>query len=162
MIKVLSLFLILLVPLMSRGQESAQAGGVQFDKDEMLKRVNEARSESRLCGQERQEATHEVGWDKKLTRAAKKHANDMEENQFFDHTGSDGSTVVLRVEREEYIWRAVGENVAQGPRTVSDAMKGWLESPGHCRNIMNPDFREMGAAVSDDGKYWVQVFAAPR
>ena len=56
MIKVLSLLLILLMPVMSRGQENGKAGEVQFDKDEMLKLVNEARSESRLCGQERQEA----------------------------------------------------------------------------------------------------------
>lgn len=86
----------------------------------------------------------------------------MADNDFFDHTGSDESTVVVRVEREKYLWRAVGENVAMGPRSVPQAVEGWLDSPGHCSNIMNGDFTEMGAALSHNGQYWVQVFAAPR
>ena len=46
-------------------------------------------------------------------------------------------------------------------------MAGWLASPGHCSNIMNPDFTEMGAAYAIDkssaaGSYWTQVFGTPR
>jgi uncharacterized protein YkwD len=41
-----------------------------------------------------------------------------------------------------------------------EAMKEWLNSPGHCTNIMNPAFTEMGAWIS--GLYWTQVFAQPQ
>lgn len=162
MIRILSLFLMLVVSSMARGQTNENSGDVQFDKDEMLQLVNEARSETRRCGGQKHEATHPLGWNEKLARTAQAHANDMAEHDFFDHTGSDGSTIVLRVERQDYVWGAVGENVAMGPRTVAGVVEGWLESPGHCSNIMNPDFREMGAAISDEDQYWVQVFGAPR
>ncbi|MGM0375741.1 MAG: CAP domain-containing protein [Bacteroidota bacterium] len=162
MIKIFSFLLLMIFSSLTRGQANENSGETQFDKDEMLQLVNEARAESRRCGGTKHEATHPLGWNEKLAQAALVHANDMAENEFFDHTGSDGSTIVERIEREDYVWRAAGENVAMGPRTVADVVEGWLESPGHCSNIMNPDFREMGAAISDDGQYWVQVFATPR
>ena len=51
--------------------------------------------------------------------------------------------------------------------TAREAVDGWLASPGHCANIMEPRFRETGIALavgraSDRPTYWVQVFAAPK
>lgn len=76
------------------------------------------------------------------------------------HTGSDGSSPVQRIDREGYSWSALGENVAFGYRNVASVMAGWLASPGHCSNIMNPNFTQLGAAEVD--YYWTQVFARPR
>jgi uncharacterized protein YkwD len=62
----------------------------------------------------------------------------------------------------------VGENIASGQRTVEDAVASWLDSPGHCANIMNPAFTDMGAAYAIDPRnrnrtaYWTQVFGTPR
>ena len=59
-----------------------------------------------------------------------------------------------------------GENIASGQRTVEEAMASWLDSPGHCANIMNPDFREMGAAYAINPQnqnrtaYWTQEFGS--
>jgi uncharacterized protein YkwD len=45
---------------------------------------------------------------------------------------------------------------------------GWLSSPGHCANLMNPRYTEMGAAYGLNSArkstypYWTQVFGAPR
>ena len=67
-----------------------------------------------------------------------------------------------------YRWVRVGENIASGQRTVEDAVASWLDSPGHCANIMNPAFTEMGAAYAINPQsrnrtaYWTQVFGAPR
>lgn len=141
--------------------QSSKEAAVEFDKREMLEQVNEARMEKRRCGGTRHAAVPPLTWNAKLAQAAQKHANDMAENNFFGHEGSDKSSLVDRIEREKYQWRAVGENVAMGQRSVVQVVEGWLESPGHCSNIMNGDFTEMGAALSHDGKYWVQVFAAP-
>jgi uncharacterized protein YkwD len=91
----------------------------------------------------------------------------MANKKFFDHRGSDGSTVGPRAARVGYKWRTVGENIAVGVETPEDVVQGWLDSPGHCANIMAPGFTEMGIAFvvdrkSEAGIYWTQVFAAPR
>lgn len=82
------------------------------------------------------------------------------------HTGSDGSTVSKRVEKLGYTWHSVGENISAGRETSEQVVLGWLESPGHCANIMNPTFTEIGAACSRNksttyGTYWTLVLASP-
>jgi uncharacterized protein YkwD len=80
----------------------------------------------------------------------------------------DGSTPADRATRAGYPWRLVGENIASGNRTPQEAVQAWLDSPGHCANLMNPGFTEMGAAYAIDPHsenqtpYWTQVFARPR
>ncbi len=91
--------------------------------------------------------------------AAQAHADDMKTNDYFSHTAPDGSTVGTRVTRTGYRWSWVGENIARGYEDVGDVgtvMAGWLESDGHCANLINPGFSELG--VGKRGDYWVQVF----
>jgi uncharacterized protein YkwD len=141
------------------------------DTREVSERVvdlaNEARSRSRRCGSKSFPAAPPLTLAAKLTRAAREHAQDMAKHSELAHEGSDGSTPAQRVTREGYAWRTVGENVAAGPTTADEVMAGWLASPGHCENLMDPRFTEMGLAytvdsTSDSGVYWAQVFAAPR
>ena len=66
-----------------------------------------------------------------------------------------------------YRERLVGENIAYGPKSVEEVVQGWLDSTGHCENIMDPRFAEMGIGyaagkASRRGLYWVQLLAAPR
>ena len=85
----------------------------------------------------------------------------MSFNNFFSHTGSNGSSVGDRVTAEGYNWTNVGENIASGQTTPEAALESWLNSPGHCANIMNPDFTELGAGIeSPNGTLWTQVFAS--
>ncbi|NLO78992.1 MAG: CAP domain-containing protein [Xanthomonadaceae bacterium] len=62
--------------------------------------------------------------------------------------------------------RPWGENIAAGQRSVAEVMQDWLQSAGHCANIMNPLHAELGAAAAVSGTdariYWAQVFARPR
>lgn len=134
---------------------------VSFSQKEMLTLINKARSQGHRCGKNDQPAAPPLQWNDDLAKAAKKHANDMARRDFFDHVNPDGWDTARRVERESYRWQTVGENIAMGPGSTSEAMRGWLNSAGHCTNIMLSDFTEMGAAISNDGRYWVQVFAAP-
>ncbi len=102
-----------------------------------------------------------------LSRAALVHSQDMAKKDFFEHKGSDGSTVGIRTARVGYVWRTVGENIAIGPQTAEIVVQGWIDSPGHCANIMSPAFTEMGIAFvvdrkSEAGIYWTQVFGTPR
>jgi uncharacterized protein YkwD len=103
----------------------------------------------------------------RLTQAARTHARDMAENGFVDHKGSDDSNLQDRVTRTGYAWTLVAENVAAGQKTVQEVVQGWMKSPGHRKNILNEEVRELGAGhVSNPnvgvGKnythFWVVVF----
>lgn len=138
-------------------------------KHEMLSQVNEARSQERQCGSQHFAAAEPLAWSCKLEAAAEMHAEDMAENDYFSHTGTDGNEIQHRVSDTGYRWQAVGENIAAGHSSSAAAVEGWLESPGHCRNIMSADFTEMGmanakpsSAESRYSSFWVQVLAHPR
>ncbi|MDB4224078.1 CAP domain-containing protein [Granulosicoccus sp.] len=132
-----------------------------------LELINEARSQPRACGTVSFEATDDLSWNTLLLQAADKHSTDMAQHNFFDHIGSDGSTIGARVDETGYEWRAVGENIAAGQETASSAIAGWLDSPGHCRNIMNPAFTEIAVSCAEDAgadfsQYWTNVLATAR
>ena len=93
-------------------------------------------------------------------KAAAKHADDLFKNSRFSHMGNDGSEASDRVEKAGYKWSAVGENIGKGYATAAQVVNGWRQSPGHCRNMMDPSFREIGAARK--GEIWVLNLGAWR
>jgi uncharacterized protein YkwD len=134
---------------------------------EVLALVNEARQRPRRCGAEHYGRGKPVKLVARLEEAARVHADDMARNGHVDHTGRDGSSVGERVKRTGYERRLVGENLAAGPGTAREVVEGWLASPPHCANIMEPRFLDMGVAFTVNprsrfGVYWVQVLAAPK
>lgn len=101
----------------------------------------------------------------RLTSAAAAHSQDMATNNFFSHTGSDGSTPWDRIRRTGYTFSTAAENIAAGYRTAEQVVQGWYNSEGHRRNMLNCNLREIGVAYADGGsygRYWTQVFATPR
>lgn len=147
-----------------------QAGSGQSNQslaDEMLAAVNAARAQGQDCGGTWMPAVGPLTWDATLEHTAYLHSSDMANYDYFSHTGLDGSSPSQRVTEQGYSWKTVGENIAAGQKTVSAVMQGWLESPGHCKNIMNGSFTQMGAASDTNsgstyGIYWTQVFASPK
>lgn len=135
--------------------------------EKVLALVNTARGRARKCGRAEFEAAPPLTLSTQLNRAALIHSQDMASKNFFEHEGSDGSKVGGRVTRAGYKWRTVGENIAIGAETPEAVVQGWLNSPGHCANLMSAGFGEMGVAYvvdrkSEAGIYWTQVFATPR
>ncbi len=128
------------------------------NKQALLDLINEARSSGCNCGDEYFPPVEAVIWNDTLELAAYDHSKDMDKKEYFDHTGSDGSNAGERIEKYNYVWSIWGENIAMGFNTEEDVVKGWLDSPGHCKNIMKADFKEMG--VAKVGVYWTQVFAS--
>ncbi|MCU7920110.1 MAG: Ig-like domain-containing protein [Candidatus Thiodiazotropha sp. (ex Epidulcina cf. delphinae)] len=131
---------------------------------QMLTLVNNARGVARSCGTTNYAAAQMLAWHCNLEQAAQGHSTSMADNDFFDHTGLDGSSPGDRITAAGYAWRTYGENIAAGYPTVEDAVNVWLDSPGHCANLMNPSFTEMGAASADNPAalyriYWTQNFA---
>lgn len=129
--------------------------------------VNAARAQPRKCGKIAYPPVPQLKLAPPLEIAARAHARDMAQHSSFDHVGTDGSRPADRVTRTGYRWRAVGENIFAGLTDVDAVVQAWLDSPGHCSNIMGPQFEEMGIAytVDSDSKahiYWAQVFATRR
>ena len=122
--------------------------GVADIRDEFLAAVNQARSVSQVCGSTPYGPAPPVSWSDNLAMAAYLHSEDMALNNFFSHTGSDGSSAGQRISRQGYPWRTYGENIAVGYPTVSSVIQGWLGSEGHCVNLMDPDFTEIGAGYA--------------
>jgi uncharacterized protein YkwD len=135
--------------------------------DEITQLINEARAQARTCGAYGDfAAAGNVSWNGQLSAAADSHSRDMAYYNFFSHTGSDGSDPGLRASSAGYSYRTLGENIAAGLIDTRATVQGWLNSPGHCANIMRADFTELGAAcieadTSDYPTYWTLVLAAP-
>lgn len=125
-------------------------GGFSKEMLDLLKLVNQARAA---------DGKQPLKMNAKLVAAAEFHANDMNDNNFFSHTGSNGSSVSNRVENQGYSWSGVAENIANGQRTVQQVHDTWMNSPGHKRNILNANYTEVGMARV--ANLWVQVFARP-
>lgn len=133
----------------------------------VLTLVNAARGQSRTCGKHRFAPAPPLRWNDKLAAAALAHSGDMAARNYFAHTDKDGATPADRVSRHHYQWRRTGENIAAGQGSPEQVVSGWLASPHHCANIMEPRFRDMGAAYvvnvqSDQTIYWAQEFGTRR
>lgn len=101
----------------------------------------------------------------RLTAAALAHSTDMAARDFFAHESPEGRSVADRVTAAGYAYRIVAENIAAGQRDAAEVVTGWMNSPGHRANILNPELRQIGvgrAAGGTYGTYWVQVFGTPR
>ena len=87
----------------------------------------------------------------------------MIQRDYFAHVDPEGQGPDVRVSATEYRFRAVGENIAAGAQTPSAVVDGWMNSDGHCRNIMQGVFEELGvgyveATTGPFKHFWTQVF----
>jgi uncharacterized protein YkwD len=133
----------------------------------LLARVNEVRRSGYDCGPRgRFGPAPTLSWNERLAAAALQQGRDMAQGQFFSHSGSDGSSVGQRAARAGYAWVVVGETLAYatpGHFTPESVVDAWLTSPGHCATLLEPDFRELGAAEAEgDLEYWAVVLGTPR
>ena len=137
------------------------------DLTSVLALINEKRTQEQTCGDNSYGPVDEITWNTSLTLAAEEHSSNMANYDFFSHTGLDDSTVGDRVTAQGYTWSYVAENIAAGQTTAESVVAAWMESEGHCKNIMSENVTEMGLACSENSNaeynyYWTQDFAKPR
>ncbi|UVJ42144.1 CAP domain-containing protein [Pseudomonas sp. LS1212] len=149
--------------VLARPLLTGRLGDWQAEGQKLLETINTARAQPRQCGGQAFTATTPLAWNATLATAAETHTRAMANNNFFDHKDRDGRTPGDRAELAGYVGLQIGENIAAGHDTVRRVVDGWLASPGHCANLMNPQFRELGAAYavdpkSDAGIYWTAMF----
>lgn len=130
-------------------------------KNEFLSRINSTRTKGCNCGDTYFPPATPLTWNDKLFDAATGHAKDMAKRTYFSHTSKDGRSMEDRIVFAGYKFKgfksfAIGENIAQGQLNIAEVMDGWFKSEGHCKNLMNPDFKEVG--VAEYNTYWVQDF----
>ena len=152
--------------LLARPLLDAQLDDRRSASNALLAQVNAARAKPRLCGRKRFAAARPLTWNTALGTAAQRHSRAMANDNFFAHRDLDGDLPADRAWDAGYRGRQIGENIAAGQGSPSKAMAGWLASPGHCANLMNPMFTQVGAAFaensrSDNGVYWTMLFGAP-
>jgi uncharacterized protein YkwD len=132
-----------------------------------LELVNGVRAHGARCGGRLFAAAPPLVLSGTLANVAFGHAADMAEHDYFEHRDLNGQSPADRVRAVGYREKLVGENIAYGPKSVEEVVQGWLDSPGHCENIMDARFAEMGIASAAGrsgrhGLYWVQVLAEPQ
>jgi uncharacterized protein YkwD len=134
-------------------------------EDEILEIVNEVRASGANCG-----SAGNFGPAGPLTMqpalrcSARVHSKDMNDRSFFDHTNPSGESPWDRMEQAGYNFSNAGENIAGGNSTAAATMQQWMDSDGHCGNIMNPNFTEIGVGYYPGGQWghlWTQNFGRP-
>jgi uncharacterized protein YkwD len=132
-----------------------------------LQLVNDVRTRGTRCGGRLFAPAPPVSLSGTLAGVAFGHAADMAKHDYFEHEDLSGRSPADRVRASGYHEKLVGENIAYGPASVEEVVQGWLDSPGHCENLMDPRFAEMGIAYAAGqstrhGLFWVQLLAEPR
>ncbi|WP_068825370.1 CAP domain-containing protein [Pseudomonas sp. BMS12] len=152
--------------VLARPLLGGRLGDWQAEGQKLLERINRARGQARQCGDRDFAAATPLSWNTTLASTAESHSRAMANGNFFDHRDPDGRTPGDRAELAGYSGQRIGENIAAGLDEVDKVVLGWLASPGHCANLMNPQFSELGAAYAVDPKsnagiYWTALFGAP-
>lgn len=132
----------------------------------VLELTNQNRARGATCADEAFGPAPALEMDEVIRIAARLHSQDMGAQDYFEHDSLDGRTFADRMREVGFRGASPwGENIAAGQPTAERVVQGWMESPGHCRNIMNPDYRVIGIGYAFDdsssfGHYWTQDFAA--
>ena len=152
--------------VLARPLLEGRLGDWQAEGQRLLAAINTARAQGRDCGGQFFAAAPALSWNATLGEVAHSHSRAMANGNFFAHQDRDGYTPGDRAELAGYGGRLVGENIAAALDRSERVLDGWLASPAHCANLMNPQFSELGAAYavdpkSDAGIYWTALFGTP-
>ena len=118
----------------------------------MLDNINAARGTTRFCGDTEYPAQPPLQWSASLAEIAMIHSMDMAAKGYFSHTSADGTSMGDRVFPYWNAGYTVGENIAASSIDRDDqyVTEMWLNSEGHCKLIMSPNFSHAGIGVGRD------------
>lgn len=94
--------------------------------------------------------------ENRTTTAARKHSEDMANNNYFQHNSLDGSKFSARLTAEGISWSGAGENICAGAGDAINMVIGWIGSSGHRKGMLT-DFKYIGvgAAYSSSADYGI-------
>ena len=149
---VLSLVILAGCQRMVMVQTTAMAHAPRSDDVEMqtfTRMVNEYRKKVG-CGP--------LQWDDRIATVAQRHNEDMASHHYFAHNNLEGRTPFDRLRAAHVTFRGAAENIASGQLTGSQVFNGWLNSPGHRRNIEDCSYTHHGLGLANT--YWTHDFIA--
>ncbi len=133
-------------------------------EDQVIALVNQFRTSGATCGGVSRPPVAPLALNVNLRQAARGHSQDMAANNYFSHTSLDGRTFAQRIAQSGYSGSyTLGENIAAGQASAQTVVNRWMQSTGHCENIMHPAFRVIGVGyafnpLSAYQHYWTQDF----
>lgn len=133
----------------------------------IIELVNAERQAGAVCDGQAQPAVPALLVHASLRQSARAHAEDMAAQNYFQHESLDGRSPFDRMSAAGYDFSTAGENIAAGSSDPEQTMQQWMQSAGHCKNIMSGAYVHIGvgyasSASADYNHYWVQNFGTPR
>jgi uncharacterized protein YkwD len=138
-------------------RQTAGLSNLEKARADVLARANAERAAAGLSP---------LSLDPRLNAAAQGHAEDMLLRSYYNHSTPEGAGAAARARKSGYPARLVGENIARGPFTVTEAMDNWMASREHRRNLLHPGFTHLGVGIAvgrnsiGNTVLWVQDFGA--
>jgi len=129
--------------------ESAQNTSVSAIEKEVLDLTNAERQKAGLKA---------LQTDGNLMKSARQKSTDMATKGYFSHTSPTYGSPFDQMKANGVTYKSAAENIAMGQRTAAEVVKGWMESPGHRKNILTPGFTHIGIGYDKNGNYWTQQF----
>lgn len=132
------------------GSTGGTSTGTSSAAQAVLAEVNTARAKNGLSA---------LTLDANMNRAAAVRAAELA--QSFSHTRPNGSRGLTALNEAGVSYRTAGENIASGQQSAQAVVSAWMNSSGHCANILSSSFGRMGVGQATIGgrTYWVQLFA---
>lgn len=99
--------------------------------------------------------------DEELTIVARKKSADMRDKKYFSHQSPTYGSPFDMLMKEGIVFTMAGENIAAGQRSPEQVVRDWMNSEGHRKNILNPEFTHIGVGYQEGGTYgtyWTQLF----
>ena len=118
-------------------------------ESEVVRLVNTIRRENGL-------GELSLNWE--LSRVARYKSQDMADNFYFSHTSPTYGSPFQMIRAFGLTYRTAGENIAYGYPTPQAVVNSWMNSEGHRKNILNPNFTQIGVGYVSQGHHWTQMF----
>ncbi|MCQ4433421.1 CAP domain-containing protein [Clostridioides difficile] len=99
--------------------------------------------------------------DSSISNVATKKSQDMIDDNYFSHNSPTYGSPFDMLKKFGISYKTAGENIAMGQKTPKEVVNAWMNSEGHRKNIMNPNFSKIGVGVaqkSGGSIYWTQIF----
>ncbi|WP_018247814.1 CAP domain-containing protein [Orenia marismortui] len=136
-------------------EDMGESTNLQAMEAEVVKLVNQERQKRGLKPYKH---------NSKLSSVARTKSKDMRDKNYFSHQSPTYGSPFEMMTKFGIDYSTAGENIAKGQPTAKAVMNGWMNSPGHRRNILSEKFTEIGVGLAKDSKgmtYWTQMFIRP-
>lgn len=117
---------------------SLAAGDATAIKQDVIALTNNERQENNL---------NSLSENVSLDQAAEAKLNDMFQENYWEHVSPEGKQAWDFINATDYQYVYAGENLARGFVDAKTAMKAWMNSPSHKKNILNSEYQDIGVAV---------------